>query len=202
MTKTKILILTLLFSTKLLFAQDPYLSEIRLFAGTFAPANWAFCDGSLLAISQYDALFSLIGTTYGGDGQSTFALPDLRGRVPVHIGTGPGLSNYPLGQSSGSETVTMTTANMPSHNHASQIKISDQRATTSVPTTSSSIAPSGIVSGRTYRPNASFNNQAPNTVVDNITTSSTGGNQPINIVKPFQTLNYIISLFGIYPSQN
>lgn len=199
MKKTKILILTLFFSTKLLFAQDSYASEIRIFAGNFAPVGWAFCDGSLLQIADYDTLFILLGTTYGGDGQTTFALPDLRGRVPVHSGAGPGPTIYQLAQLSGSEKTIIDIANMPAHNHDLQLMISDQRATTAVPTANSSIAPSGIVSGRGYRPNASFNNQAPNIILDNIPTSSTGGNQPISIVKPFQTLHYIISLYGVFP---
>src|SRR5687767_12845768 len=98
---------------------DPYIGEIRMFAGNFAPAGWAFCDGRLLAISENDALFTLIGTTYGGDGQSTFALPDLRGRAPVHMGQGPGISqSYQIGEAAGVESVTVTTQQTPVHNHA------------------------------------------------------------------------------------
>src|SRR3954451_13550324 len=97
---------------------EPYIGEIRLFAGNFAPLNWSFCDGSLRAIAQYDALFNLIGTTYGGDGQETFALPDLRGRIPIHVGQGPGISqNYQLGEQAGVETVTITAQTTPIHTH-------------------------------------------------------------------------------------
>src|SRR5215213_5859350 len=96
---------------------DPYIGEIRMFAGNFAPRGWALCNGQLLSISQNTALFSLLGTMYGGNGQTTFALPDLRGRVPLHFGQGPGLSNYVEGEVGGTETVTLTTGEMPSHNH-------------------------------------------------------------------------------------
>src|SRR5437868_3362158 len=96
---------------------QPFVGEIRMFGGNFAPAGWAFCNGQLLAISENDTLFNLIGTTYGGDGQNTFALPDLRGRVPVHMGQGPGLSNYIIGQNGGVETVTVTIAQIPQHTH-------------------------------------------------------------------------------------
>jgi microcystin-dependent protein len=97
---------------------QPYIAEIRLFGGNFAPYGWSFCNGALLSISQNDAMFNLIGTTYGGDGQNTFGLPDLQGRVPVHQGQGPGLSNYVLGQKGGAETVTLTVGQLPAHNHA------------------------------------------------------------------------------------
>src|SRR5512143_3908889 len=96
---------------------NPFIGEIRMFGGNFAPAGWAFCDGSLLPISENDALFTLIGTTYGGDGQTTFALPDLRGRLPVHMGTGAGLSSFVIGEAGGVETVTLTTSQMPGHSH-------------------------------------------------------------------------------------
>src|SRR5215213_7415071 len=96
---------------------NPYIGEIRMFGGNFPPSGWAFCDGQLLPISENDALFNLIGTTYGGDGESTFALPDLRGRTPVHTGTGPGLSPYTMGEGGGVESVTLTTQQIPTHNH-------------------------------------------------------------------------------------
>src|SRR5512135_2464461 len=99
---------------------QPYVGEIRMFAGNFAPAGWMFCEGQLLAISEFETLFNLIGTTYGGDGQSTFALPDLRSRVPLHMGQGPGLSSYIIGQNGGAEEVTLTTNQIPSHNHVPQ----------------------------------------------------------------------------------
>jgi len=200
MKKTRLLTLALFLFTKLLFAQS-YIGEIRLFAGTYAPNGWAFCDGSILPISENDALFSLIGTTYGGDGQSTFALPDFRGRVPIGMGQGPGLSNRSHGEIGGQETVTLSTANMPSHTHLGQIVVNSGNATTSVPTASSSIATSGIFSGRSFLPNLSYTSNAPDILFATVTTSSVGNSEPVSISRPRLSLNYIISLYGIYPQQ-
>jgi microcystin-dependent protein len=200
MKKTRLLTLALFLFTKLLFAQ-PYIGEIRLFAGSFAPAGWAFCDGALLPISENDVLFNLIGTTYGGDGQSTFALPDFRGRVPIGMGQGPGLSNRINGEIGGQETVTLSTANMPSHTHLGQIVVNNGNATTSVPTVSSSIATSGIFSGRSFLPNLSYNNAVPDILIQTVTSSTVGNSTPVTISRPRLGLNYIISLFGVYPQQ-
>jgi microcystin-dependent protein len=202
MKKTRLLIVALLLFSKLLFAQQPYIAEIRLFAGNFPPAGWAFCDGSLLPISENDALFALIGTTYGGDGQVTFALPDLRGRVPIGIGQGTGLTNRTLGDKTGQETVTLTTANMPSHSHSGRIVVNNGNASTSVPTASSSIATSGSFSGRTFLPNLSYNTSTQDILLQTVTTSSVGNSTPIDNVKPRLGLNFIISLFGIFPTSN
>ena len=202
MKKTRFLTLALLLFSKLLFAQQPYIAEIRLFAGNFPPAGWAFCDGSLLPISENDALFNLIGTTYGGDGQTTFALPDLRGRVPIGIGQGTSLTNRNLGDKVGNETVTLTTANMPSHSHTGGIVVNNGNATTSIPTTATSIATSGSFSGRTFWPNLSYNSNVPDVLIETVTTSSVGNSTPVSISRPRLGLNYIISLFGIFPSQN
>nr|WP_315150744.1 tail fiber protein [uncultured Flavobacterium sp.] len=202
MKKKRLLIIASLLFSKLLFAQTPYIGEIRLFAGNFPPAGWAFCDGSILPISENDALFALIGTTYGGDGQSTFGLPDLRGRVPIGTGQGAGLSNRLLGEKVGQETVTLTTANMPSHSHIGRIVVNNSNANISVPTASSSIGTSGSFSGRTFLPNLSYNSSAPDILLQTITTSSVGNSTPVDITKPRLGLNYIISLFGIFPSQN
>ena len=201
MKKTRSLTLVLLLFSKLLFAQQPYVAEIRLFAGNFPPAGWAFCDGSLLPISENDVLFSLIGTTYGGDGQSTFALPDLRGRVPIGIGQGTSLSNRILGEKVGQETVTLTAANMPSHSHTAGIVVNNGNATTSAPTTATSIATSGSFSGRTFLPNLSYNSNVPDVTIQTVTASSVGTSTPVSISRPRLGLNYIISLFGIYPTQ-
>ncbi len=202
MKKTRLLIFALLLFSKLLFAQQPYIAEIRLFAGNFAPAGWAFCDGSLLSISENDALFALIGTTYGGDGQSTFGLPDLRGRVPIGAGQGAGLSNRAIGEMLGQETVTLTTANMPSHSHIGRTVVNNGNASASVPTASSSIATSGIFSGRSFLPNLSYNSDTPDILLQTVTTSSVGNSTPIDNRKPRLGLNYIISLYGIFPSPN
>lgn len=172
-------------------AQQPFVGQIRIFAGNFAPVGWMFCEGQLLPISEYETLFNLIGTTYGGDGISTFALPDLRGRVIVGPGQGGGLSNYTLGQQGGSETVTLTTNQIPQHSHAA---LAD-----SLP--GSSDSPANLLPARypdavpIYGGNAT--GQTNTEMVH-----ATGGGQPHNNVKPFLAIRYIISLFGIFPSQN
>jgi microcystin-dependent protein len=157
-----------------------------LFAGNFPPKGWAFCDGQLLPISQNQALFALLGTTYGGNGQTTFALPDLRGRVPVHQGQGPGLSPYTIGQVAGVETVTLTAQQMPSHTHsqpATNGQESTNRPNNALP------AEGGVYSnesdGSAFHP-----------------TSSTGGDQPHTNIQPYLTVSYVIALLGIFPSRN
>ncbi|CAG7633751.1 phage tail protein [Paenibacillus allorhizosphaerae] len=169
---------------------QPYIGEIRIFAGNFAPAGWAFCDGSMLSISQNDTLFNLIGITYGGDGQQTFALPDLRGRIPIHMGQGPGLSPYALGQTGGSEAVTLTTNQIPAHNH--QMLGQTKRGNTNSPQNAvwakSTLRQFNDSSGQTQ-------SMHPNIV------SPSGGSQPHDNMMPYLTINFIISLFGIYPSQ-
>jgi len=166
----------------------PYIGEIRIFAGNFAPVDWALCDGSLIDISENSTLFSLIGTTYGGDGQSTFALPDLRGRVPIHLGNG-----YVLGQAGGVETVTLTTAQLPSHTHAAAAN----DGTSGTPMDS----PQGNYwsgwTGGQYSVSAPAQTMSPAAV-----SNSTGGSSPHDNMIPFQAINFIIALYGIYPSQS
>ena len=202
MKKTPLLILLLFLFSKSVHAQDPYVGEIRIFAGNFAPYGWMFCEGQLLPISEYETLFNLIGTTYGGDGQSTFALPDLRGRLPIGTGQRPGGSNFTLGQMSGAESVTLTTANMPSHQHNSQLMVNNGNATVNVPSSNSSIANSGTLSGRPFMPDLSYSNASTDVLLDTGVTANTGSSQPISIMKPYLGVNYIISLYGIYPTQN
>ncbi len=169
---------------------SPFVGEIRLFAGNFAPVNWSFCDGSLIPISENEALFALLGTTYGGDGVSTFALPDLRGRVPIHQGTLLGGSQYVLGELAGQETVTLLTQQIPAHTHQvfansgagnqssgqngfwAQSSLNEFAA----PPNSTSLAPTAV--------------------------GISGGSQPHDNMIPFLTISYIISMFGIFPSQN
>ncbi|AXG71544.1 phage tail collar domain protein [Kordia sp. SMS9] len=172
---------------------NPFLAQIVMFAGNFAPRGWAFCDGQLLPINANQALFSLLGTTYGGDGRTTFALPDLRGRTPNHAGRGPGLSDIKLGQRGGLETVTLTLLNLPSHNHTGSIKVSNAAGDDDVPGTNSSIGASEI-----------YVEGAPNTSLANgsVTLSNTGGQQPFNIRNPFLGINYIIALQGTFPSRS
>lgn len=170
---------------------QPYVGEIRIFAGNFAPSGWMFCDGSLLPISLYDTLFTLIGTTYGGDGQSTFGLPDLRGRIPVHAGQGPGLSsNYPIGQMAGQDQVTITTSAMPAHVHA----LAANTGTGHV------AQPQGAYPAA-HRDFNAFVAAAPNQGMASPATTSAGGSQPHENLPPYLCVTFIISLFGIYPSQ-
>lgn len=169
---------------------EPFVGEIRMFAGNFAPRGWAFCDGQLLAVSQNDALFSLLGTIYGGDGRTTFGLPDLRGRIPLHAGQGPGLSNRRLGAKAGAENVTLTTNQLASHSH-------DWNANTAAATGN---APQGKVladatPGRIYRAIDQNTSLASNTI------ANTGGSQPHTNLMPTLCINFIIALVGIYPSR-
>jgi microcystin-dependent protein len=168
---------------------SPYIGEIRLFGGNFAPQNWAFCDGQLIAISQNDALFTLIGTTYGGDGQSTFALPDLRGRVPNHMGTSNTGSTYFIGQSGGVETVTLTTAQIPAHAHTVEAS----------PNAGSQAGPGGaLLAGGV----SMYSPSAPNVSVAPAAVHATGGSQPHSNFQPYLCVAFIISLFGVFPSRN
>ena len=169
---------------------QPYVGEIRMFAGNFPPAGWMFCNGATLAISENETLFQLIGTTYGGDGQSTFNLPDLQGRIPLHFGTGAG-STFQLAESSGVESVTLTTNQIPIHTHA--------MLCSSVAGNSTDPA-NGIGA---FADLAQYSTQAANTQMGNPATSSdtTGGSQPHDNFMPYLCINFIISLFGIFPSQ-
>lgn len=165
---------------------NPYVGEIRMFGGNFAPVGWAFCDGSLLAISEFSVLFNLIGTTYGGDGQSTFALPDLRSRVPVHVG--PSLT---IGENGGVEAVTLTTTQIPNHAHRGH-GTSDGGTSTD---------PTGLVWASTPQLpyHALVEPEGPMAADD---VSLAGGSQPHDNMLPFVVVTFIISLFGIFPSQN
>jgi microcystin-dependent protein len=165
---------------------EPFLGSIILFGGNFAPRGWAFCNGQILAISQNTALFSLLGTTYGGNGQTTFALPDLRGRAPIHFGQGPGLQNYALGEVGGEEAVTLTAPQLPSHTHA-------QPATNGQETTN---RPNNALPAR----GGVYSNESDGSAFH--PTSAAGGGQPHDNRSPFLTLNYIIALEGIFPSRN
>lgn len=168
---------------------NPFVGEIRLFAGNFEPNGWAFCDGRLLAIAENVVLFQLLGTTYGGDGVQTFALPDLRGRVPVHQGPGPG-ANHVIGERAGTETVTLTTPQLPPHTHTLRASTAAASLTT----------PAGnLLAGTAV---ASYDNTAAGTPMATGAIAAAGGSQPHENVAPSLVLNYIIALFGIFPSQN
>ncbi len=171
---------------------DPLLASIILFAGNFAPRGWALCQGQILSISQNTALFSLLGTTYGGDGQTTFALPDLRGRVPIQQGQGPGLSNYDLGQVSGSETITLTTNNLPSHNHS--LLATSEAGSVSVP--------AGAYLANTGALDKEYNTSGTLVAMNAGAVGVTGGSQPFDNIQPYLALNFIIAMQGIFPSRN
>ena len=168
------------------------IGEIRMFGGNFAPRSWALCDGQLLPINQNQALFSILGTIYGGDGRTTFGLPDLRGRVPMHPGSGPGLSNRKLGQKSGSETNTLNEKQMPSHGHTIPMPAPIAKGDTSTDTGSEASDDGFVKASLAKTQTQTFTLQADNS----------GGNQPVNNIQPFQCVNYIICLQGIYPSRN
>lgn len=198
MKKIYILTLVLFLFSKTLYSQ-PYLGEIRIFSGTFPPKGWAFCSGQLLPINQNIALFSLLGTTYGGDGQTNFALPDLRGRAAV----GDGLS-ITLGEKQGAESTTLTEANLPAHYHNEPVMVSSGAATLNTPTSSSSMAAPAITVNSTTRAMQGYNTAAPNTPLMG-TVSTTAGTltpTPISTMQPFIVISYIIALQGIFPSPN
>ncbi len=168
---------------------QPYVGEIRMFGGTFAIQGWAFCNGALQSISQNPTLYQLLGTTYGGDGVNTFALPDLQGRVPVHQGQGAGLQNYILGQKGGAETVTLTVAQLPSHSHAA---MAGAGAAQSSPTNASW----GAVTNKTYGPGTSADK-----TMNAASMGLNSGSQPHDNMLPLLVLTFIISLYGVFPSQ-
>lgn len=191
---TSHLILHIYILTKLLnlFIMDPLLGEVKLFAGNFPPRGWAFCDGQLLPISQNSALFSILGTIYGGDGRSTFALPDLRGRAPIGPRQGPGLTPYREGQKGGQEYVTLTTNQIPSHSHS-------LRATTTVGTSND---PTSKVLGNTDLFDNEYASVSPNTSMSSSAIGNTGGGQSHENRQPFLAINYIIALQGVFPSRS
>ena len=169
---------------------DPFVAEIRIFPFNFAPKGWAFCDGQILPLSQNTALFSLLGTTYGGDGKSNFALPDMQGNAPMHPGQGPGLSLHDLGETGGSDTVSLLESEIPSHSH--QLVGNPFQATLPTPSPTTDIAhPQGgnvMIDVLTGLVNMSDNTVAP-----------AGGDQPHNNMQPYLTLNFCIALQGVYP---
>ncbi len=168
---------------------DPFVAEIRIFPFTFAPKGWAWCDGQLLPLSQNTALFSLLGTTYGGDGKSNFALPDLQGRAPMHPGQGPGLSLHDLGEISGSETVTLLESEIPSHSHALSTSVRP----------ADSLNPPALAAGignNMYVPPANITFAAPQAL------APAGGSQPHNNMQPYLTFYFCIALQGVFPPRS
>lgn len=178
-----------LINNQLIKNMEPFIGQIQAFGFNFAPQNWAFCDGSLLPISEYDTLFALIGTTYGGDGQDTFALPDLRGRIIVHPGSGPGLSTIVQGQTGGVESVTLTPNNLPAHNHPVSVAV---------------YSGNGEVSASTNyianHDNAFSEAPAMGAVLNGVTMGPAGGGQAFSNRDPYLGINYCIALYGIFPT--
>jgi len=186
------------------------MAEIRLFAADFQPKNWAYCSGQLLAINTNQALFSLLGTTFGGNGVTTFSLPDLRSRVAVGTGQATGGSYYQLGQMSGSENNTLLLTNLPAHNHLAQplaLKVSSADGMQSDPSpTVNTLGALADSSGSGTAPNFAYNNLAPDIPLNVGSAASltgyTGSNQPVSNIQPSLGMNYVICLYGIYPSRN
>lgn len=197
--KLLLIITAFLLSIEFASAQDAYLGQIILFAGNFEPRGWAFCDGRILQIAQNSALFSLLGTYYGGDGRTTFALPDLRGRVPVGAGQAPGLSNYELGESAGQESVALLVTQIPAHVHGlnnMQVACDNVTATSNSPAnTIPAIVTNGANSYGTTK------NALMHTSQGNIGTLPIGGSMPHNNNKPYVSVNYIIALQGVFPQR-
>lgn len=173
---------------------EPFIGEIKMFAGNYAPRNWAFCNGQLLAVSSNDALFSLLGTMYGGDGRTTFGLPDMRGRLPVHLGNGPGLTDRRIGAKGGIEQVTLTTNQIPAHSH--QLTGASTRADKANPAGS-------VFAHQSSTGDQQFLNYADDTkVMAPSAIGYTGRGQNHNNMPPFQCINFIIALVGVYPSRS
>lgn len=172
---------------------EPFIAEIRIFAGNFAPRSWAFCNGQLLPVSQNTALFSLIGTTYGGDGRTTTALPNMEGRAPMHPGRGPGLTSRRLGQKTGTETVTLTEAQIPNHTHGMNAD-----GSTGGPLGGGANASNPV--GNYLGASVKYSNSTTNQVSMHSVTN-TGGSQSHNNMQPYLAINYIIALQGLYPSR-
>lgn len=170
-----------------------FIGQISLFAGNFPPRNWAFCDGQLLPIAQNTALFSILGTTYGGNGQTNFALPDLRGRVPMHPGSGPGLSTHTLGEVSGAENITLISSQMPAHSHL----------VNGVASGGNQSSPAGNLPAiESTGTSLDYSNAATNATMNAGMIGTAGGNQPHSNLQPYTCVNFIICLSGIYPSRN
>ncbi len=187
---------------------DPFIGQLLLFGGNFAPRGWALCDGQLLAINSYSALFSILGTTYGGDGRTTFALPDLRSRVPIHPGTGHGLPTYKQGQQTGAPTVNLTVANLPAHNHpltgAVKVKVADGSADSLQANGDALAASTNSRSNLIYKDTPAYTagNELGGVDSSGLQVGNRGQNQSFGIVQPSLGVNYIIALVGTYPSRS
>ncbi len=192
MKKYIIILILILCSNFKLYSQEQYLGEIRMFAGSFAPRGWAMCNGQLLPVNQNQALFSLLGTTYGGNGQTSFALPDFRGKVPVHFGQGSGLSAYSLGQTGGSETATISISQMPAHSHQVNALTAEGNQN----------SPTGNLPANTKNLDKEYSTATADTTMNAAMIGNTGGGQAFSIKAPTNTVTFIIAITGIFPSRN
>lgn len=184
---------------------DEYIGIVKIFAGTFAPKGWMFCQGQILSIAQNTALFSILGTTYGGDGVTTFALPNLGGLVPTGAGSSPvSGTRYIMGEIGGGESVTLGIPNMPAHVHNPKIHASSANAAYSQPKATSVLAAPGKPAGRDYENTYAFSDATPDVVMGatSVTEDVVGGSQPFKIMQPFMVMNYIICLQGLYPPRD
>ena len=175
-----------------------------MFGGNFAPRGWALCEGQLLAISQNQTLFAILGTTYGGDGRTTFGLPDLRGRIPMGAGNGPGLSQRRIGQKMGEENHILNSTEIPSHSHTSKLSVSKENGTQGAATADSTIGTTGVNAGRVFTESLGYNTSTPDTALNSasIVGANTGGGQSHNNMQPTLCTNYIIALVGIFPPRS
>ncbi|MGH2664490.1 phage tail protein [Flavobacterium sp.] len=190
---TLFIILTFLLSvSEKGFSQNNYVGEIRMVGFNFAPTGWAKCEGQLLPIAQNTALFSILGTTYGGNGQTTFALPDLRGKVPMHRGQGPGLQSRDLGETGGSETNTLLVSEIPSHSHIINAVTADGNQN----------LPSGNLHANTKLLDKEYSDASGDTTMNSNMIQAVGGNQPVNNMQPYNSVTYIIALQGVFPPHN
>lgn len=172
---------------------EPFIGEIRMFAGNFAPIDWQMCNGQLLPISQYAALYAILGNTYGGDGRTNFALPDLRGRVPIHQGQGPNLTAHPIGQNGGLETIALTANQMPSHTHLLAADGNANGKTTPIGNFPGAQIATGSL--KPYSPGPPSGNMAAAAI------APAGGSAPVNLMQPFLSVNFIIATNGIFPTR-
>lgn len=181
---------------------EPFVGEVKIFGFSFSPRGYDYCNGQLYSIAEYTALFSLIGTTYGGDGQTTFGLPDLQGRIPIGQGQGPGLPYYSIGEAAGSPTVTLTSANIPAHIHTlSNVSVQLKASSDTADENSAAGLFPGVAASSVYTAAATPNAFTGGTVISG-TTDITGSNAPVGVMNPYLVLNYCIAVEGIFPSRN
>jgi len=183
---------------------EEYVGMIKLFAGNYAPQGWALCNGQLLLPHRYQNLFSVIGTIYGGDGTQSFALPDLRGRVPLGVGAGQDLTSYKEGEKGGAENAKVELKNMPAHKHGVHLHANSEKAAYSVPVATSVLAAPGRPEGRAFEQTFGYSDTVPNVQLSDtsVTMDEAGTGEPFKIVQPFIAMNYVICLEGIYPPRS